>query len=178
MFFNNELNGARVMFKNFKDKITFSGLTVLMIGVALLISTFISGYMFLTQSLSMLGSGDLVEIFGEALAPLIAACIRIMYLGVMGWIGSLLTIRGVTIISNAPKIEAVAPPKTAVPQPKPIPTPQKAKTEPQKETKPEAKPSEPEFVVVPPEQVTQPQPQAETKEPQKNNSQPQSTNNQ
>lgn len=157
------------MFKRFRDKIAFSGITVLGIGVALLVFTFVSAYGFLTQGLSIIASEDLVRTFGEALAPLIATCIRIMYLGVMGWIGSLLTIRGVTIISQAPKLE------TAIPQ-KPIaaqqtPQPQKAKAELKEEPKPEAKPPEPEFVVIPPEQIEQSQPP-----PQKNDSsQPQSS---
>jgi hypothetical protein len=160
------------MLKNFRDKITLSGVTMLAIGAALLIFTFISAYGFLTQSLSIIASGDLVGTFGQALAPLIATCIHIMYLGVMGWIGSLLTIRGVTLIANAPKMETVTPQKPAIPQQKPVP--QKAKTEPQKETKPETKPSEPEFVVIPPEQVSQPQ--AEQKEPEKNGSAQPSSN--
>ncbi|MBX5329221.1 MAG: hypothetical protein QHH18_07800 [Candidatus Bathyarchaeota archaeon] len=170
------------MLKNFKEKMTLSGIIVLMIGVALLIATFISAYGFLTQSLSILTSSDLVGVFGEALAPLIATCIRIMYLGVMGWIGSLLTIRGVTLLVNAPKTEVAAPQKPAITTPQPKPAPQKGKVEPQKEQKPEAKPSEPEFVVIPPEQVAQPQsqpqpqPQAEQKEQQKNNSSPQQSN--
>ncbi len=44
------------MFKNFRDKIALSGITVLMIGVALLIVTFLSAYGFLTQSLSIIAS--------------------------------------------------------------------------------------------------------------------------
>lgn len=161
------------MFKNFRDKIALSGITVLMIGVALLIGTFVSAYGFLTQSLSIIASEDLVRTFGEALAPLIATCIRIMYLGVMGWIGSLLTIRGVTIIAHTPQMPTVVPQKPIPAQQKPLP--QKAKEEkPQEEAKPEAKPSEPEFVVIPPEQVSQPQP--EPKEPQKNDSSPQPSN--
>jgi hypothetical protein len=91
------------MLKNFRDRIALSGITVLMIGVALLIFTFISAYGFLTQSLTIIASEDLVHTFGEALAPLIASCIRIMYLGVMGWTGSLITIRGVTIIAHMPQ---------------------------------------------------------------------------
>lgn len=161
------------MFKSFRDKIALSGITVLMIGVALLIGTFVSAYGFLTQSLSIIASEDLVRTFGEALAPLIATCIRIMYLGVMGWIGSLLTIRGVTIIAHTPQMPTVVPQKPIPAQQKPLP--QKAKAEkPQEEAKPEAKPSEPEFVVIPPEQVSQPQP--EPKEPQKNDSSPQPSN--
>ena len=157
------------MFKNFRDKIALSGITVLIIGVVLLIGTFVSAYGFLTQSLSIIASQDLVQTFGEALAPLIATCIRIMYLGVMGWIGSLLTIRGVTIIAHTPQMPTVVPQKPIPAPEKPLPLPQKEKAEkPQEEAKPEAKPSEPEFVVIPPEQVSQPQP--EPKEPQKNDS--------
>jgi len=157
------------MFKNFRDKIALSGITVLMIGVALLIGTFLSAYGFLTQSLSIIASQDLVQTFGEALAPLIATCIRIMYLGVMGWIGSLLTIRGVTIIAHTPQTPTVVPQKPVVAQPKPLPV-EKAKAEPQKE----AKPPEPEIMVIPPEQVSQPKP--EEKETQNNNSPPQTSN--
>jgi hypothetical protein len=171
------------MFKNFRDKIALSGVTVLAIGIILLIFTFLSAYGFLTQSLNIIASEDLVRTFGEALAPLIATCIRVMYLGIMGWISSLITIRGVTLIANAPKLEAV-PTVTAIPQ-KPVvaaqpkPVPQKTKTEPQKEPKPpetkppEAKPPEPEIIVIPPEEVSQPQPQPE--QPQNGNSKPQSS---
>ena len=159
------------MFKNFRDKIALSGITVLMIGVALLIGTFVSAYGFLTQSLSIIASEDLVRTFGEALAPLIATCIRIMYLGVMGWIGSLLTIRGVTIIAHTPQMPTVVPQKPIPAQQKPLPKKVKAE-KPQEEAKPEAKPSEPEFVVIPPEQVSQPEP----KEPQKNDSSPEPSN--
>lgn len=152
------------MLKKLRDKIALSGIAVLMIGVALLIFTFISAYGFLTQSLSIVASEDLVRTFGEALAPLIATCIRIMYLGVMGWIGSLLTIRGVTIIAHTPQMPKVLPKKQPV-----KPSPQVTKVERQKEEvkplKPEAeqpkeevKPSEPEVIVIPPEQVSQSQP--------------------
>jgi hypothetical protein len=164
------------MLKNFRDKIALSGITVLLIGVALLIFTFISAYGFLTQALSIVASADLVQTFGEALAPLIATCIRIMYLGVMGWAGSLLTIRGVTIIAHAPSIPTAAP--VAAPPQKAVasqqkPLPQKPKEEkPPEEKQPEvAKPPEPEIIVIPPDQVSQPPPQPKPEE-QKTNSQP------
>ncbi len=155
------------MFKNFRDKIALSGVTVLIIGVALLIFTFMSAYGFLTQNpIDPAQFAGIEAIFGGTLGPLIATCIRIMYLGIMGWIGSLITIRGVTLIANAPKLEVVVPQKPVVAQPKPVP--QKAKAEPQKEVKPqEAKPAEPEFVVIPPEEIVQPQQQ--TQQPQNNN---------
>ncbi|MEM4703500.1 MAG: hypothetical protein QXJ02_00300 [Candidatus Bathyarchaeia archaeon] len=172
------------MFKSFKGKIALSGITVLMIGICLLIFTFISAYGFLVEGFNIIATEDLVRTFGEALAPLIATCIRIMYLGIMGWIGSLVTIRGVTIIVNAPKLEVpvTAPtptptPPSAAPQPKPAPMPaptlQKAKASPPKEVKPAPKPPEPEIIVIPPDEVapSQPEPQQqEQQKPQQNNS--------
>jgi len=139
------------MFKRFRDKIAFSGITVLMIGVALLIFTFISAYGFLTQNLSIVATQDLVTTFGGALAPLIATCIRIMYLGVMGWIGSLITIRGVTIIAHAPqKPTTISQKPPEQPQPGKKLNDKKRQNEPEK---PENKPAEPEVIVMPPKEV-------------------------
>jgi hypothetical protein len=138
------------MFKRFRDKVAFSGITVLMIGVALLIFTFISAYGFLTQNLSIMATEDLVTTFGGALAPLIATCIRIMYLGVMGWIGSLVTIRGVTIIAHAPQNN----PTVASQRPTERPRPSKKlddEKQQDKPEKPESRPAEPEIVVITPE---------------------------
>jgi hypothetical protein len=104
-----------------------------------------------------------------------------MYLGVMGWVGSLLTIRGVTIIAHTPQTPAIVPQKPVIAQPKTLPA-EKPKAEPQKEVKPEPKPEakpevkppEPEIIVIPPEQVPEqvPQPKPEQKETQNNNSTP------
>ena len=139
------------MLEKFRDKIALSGVTVLCIGVALLVFTFFSAYGFLTTDLSPVSTQDLVQTFGEALGPLIAAAIHIMYLGVMGWVSSLITIRGVTILTHVPQ-----PPK------KPQPQPQNAKAIPKKQ--PEAKPSEPEMMVIPLEEMEQqPQTQKKTK---------------
>jgi len=171
------------MLKNFRDKIALSGIAVLMIGVALLVFTFVSAYGFLTESLSIIASEDLMQTFGAALAPLIATCIRVMYLGVMGWIGSLLTIRGITIIAHAPKTQRITQQKRVLT--KPAPQKEKAK-QPKEETKPkepkveqpkeEAEPNEktktpePEIVVIPPEQASQVQPQPPQEQQQENNS--------
>jgi cytoskeletal protein RodZ len=181
------------MFKNFRDKIALSGITVLMIGITLLIFTFISAYGFLTAGLSIITSTDLTQTFGDALGPLIATCIRIMYLGVMGWIGSLVTIRGVTIIAHTPPMPTALQPQQPAAEAKPQPQPQ-AQTQPQaqkpktekpvekpkaekpkeekpKEEKPkeEVKAPEPEIIVLPPEQVAQTPPTPEQK-PQQNGS--------
>ena len=74
------------------------GIAVLLIGVALLVTTFVDAYLFLTEDVSILPVPNLIAAFGEALAPLIEASIRMMYLGVMGWIGSTVTIRGINVL--------------------------------------------------------------------------------
>jgi len=146
------------MFKKFRDKIALSGITVLSIGVALLIFTFFSAYGLLTADLSPISTQDLVQTFGEALGPLIAAAIHIMYLGVMGWISSLITIRGVAIVTHVPQ-----PPQKPQQTP-PQPQPQNEKAVPEKKKEPEAKPAEPEMVVIPLEEMEQqPRTQKKTK---------------
>jgi hypothetical protein len=39
--------------------------------------------------------------FGEALSPLLEALIRILYLGLMGWIASKVTAKGITVLLQA-----------------------------------------------------------------------------
>jgi len=82
------------------DKVELSGLIVLSVGVILLAFTFFSAYAFLVGGLSIPGSQNIVQAFGQAFAPLIEAVIRILYLGVMGWIGSILTIRSVQLLKK------------------------------------------------------------------------------
>ncbi len=106
-----------------RDKALVSGYVTLFIGVALLAFTFASAYLFLSNDPSIPGSPDLVTVFGEALAPLIVTCIRIMYLGVMGWIGSVLTIRGVQLVTQLkreakPEVKPMAPTTLETPIPK------------------------------------------------------------
>ena len=148
--------------RNFKDKVALSGFAVLSIGLVLLVITFASAFGFLSEALPILTSQDLVQTFGETLAPLIASSIRIMYLGVMGWIGSLVTIRGVTLIANAPKTEAAELPKPqetktkkSQAQPQPAEEKTKLKTEKSEITKPDSKSGEPELVLIPPDEIEQ-----------------------
>jgi len=75
-----------------------SGIAILLIGVALLVTTFIDAYLFVKEDVSIIPIHDLMAAFSEALAPLIETCIRVMYLGVMGWTGSTLTKRGITVL--------------------------------------------------------------------------------
>jgi hypothetical protein len=82
-----------------------SGIAVLLIGIALLVTTFVDAYLFLREDVSIVPIHGLMAAFSEALAPIIESFIRIMYLGIMGWIGSTLTMRGITFLSQV-KLEA------------------------------------------------------------------------
>jgi hypothetical protein len=98
-----------------KDITTNIAYIILFIGIGLLAFTFISAYIFLINDPNITGSSDLVDVFGSALAPLIGASIRIMYLGIMGWIGTGLTARGIQLIIQLKRL--------AAPQPQPRPNP-------------------------------------------------------
>jgi len=125
---------------NIMRKTEISGLIILFVGVALLIFTFLNAYWFLTQDIGLIATADLVKAFGEALAPLIATCIRVMYLGIMGWIGSLLTLRGISLLKGEPSPQMKVEKK---PQQKPTIVPTIKRQEirkPQKEIKPAVSP--------------------------------------
>jgi len=93
------------------DSIKISGFIVLFVGVAVLVFTFYNAYLFLMGVLKI-PTGELMEVFGEALAPLVETCIRAIYLGIMGWIGSILTRRGVqTVTFEREKTEVKVAPK-------------------------------------------------------------------
>lgn len=79
------------------------GVTVLCIGTGLLVFTFVSAYTFLISRFTMGEFGSLSELFGSALAPLLEACIHAVYLGIMGWIGAILTSRGIRLMVEGPK---------------------------------------------------------------------------
>ena len=87
-----------------KDKAMIIAYVTLFTGIGLLVFTFISAYIFLINNPSITGSSDLIDVFGSSLAPLIGASIRIMYLGVMGWISSGLTTRGVQLITQLKRL--------------------------------------------------------------------------
>ena len=130
------------------ERIEISGLVVLFVGVALLAFTFFSAYGFLIGKLNIMGSADLIEFFGTALAPLVEATIHILYLAIMGWISSILTIRGVQLLKK--EKEAVPAAKNpavktetkseAMPQPKPETEKKLQVKEPKKTEEPEKKP--------------------------------------
>lgn len=176
------------------DKPEISGLLVLFIGVGLLAFTFLNAYWLLSKDISIVSTQDLVKAFGEALAPLIGTVIHVMYLGIMGWIGSLLTLRGIPLLTHPKPIVTqptqIKAPTTPVaeakpikkeekakekPKPqeaeKPLQPPEKPKEEPKKEPEKKPEPIEPEkpgitIEVRPPEEVTVETPQKPSTTPQ------------
>jgi len=115
-----------------KDNILIIGYATLFTGIGLLAFTFISAYLFLITNPSITGTSDLIDAFGSALAPLIGASIRIMYLGVMGWIGSGLTARGVQLVTQLKRLattEIQSRPRPVIKQMEPIRIREPNKTE-------------------------------------------------
>lgn len=97
---------------------------ILFVGISLLAFTFISAYVFLINDPAITESSNIVDFFGIALAPLIGASIRVMYLGIMGWIGAGLTTRGIQLIIQLKRLVATQS------QQHPIPNPTNNQTEP------------------------------------------------
>ena len=81
-----------------------SGITILLVGIALLSVTFIIACVHLHGGINILPVPSLMASFGEVLSPLIEAAIRVMYLGLMGWIASIVTAKGITVLLATRKV--------------------------------------------------------------------------
>lgn len=75
-----------------------SGVTILLVGIALLLITFVVACIHLYGDINVLPVPSLMASFGEGLSPLIEAAIRVLYLGLMGWIASIVIAKGVTAL--------------------------------------------------------------------------------
>jgi hypothetical protein len=82
-----------------------SGITILLVGVALLSVTFLIACIHLQEGITVLPVPSLMASFGEALSPLIEAAIRVLYLGLMGWIASTVTAKGINVLLAVRKIQ-------------------------------------------------------------------------
>jgi hypothetical protein len=78
-----------------------SGIAILLVGIALLLVTFIFACIHLYGDIKVLPVPSLMASFGESLSPLVEAAIRILYLGLMGWIASTVTAKGTTALLRA-----------------------------------------------------------------------------
>jgi hypothetical protein len=87
------------------------------VGVVLLILTFVMAYLILTSVVSLSTSQDLSKALGEILGPIAEAVVRVMFLGIMGWTGSIATMRGIQLYKESkpatqPKTEEKTPEKS------------------------------------------------------------------
>jgi len=87
------------------------------VGVVLLILTFVMAYLILTSVASLLTSQDLSKALGEILGPIAEAVVKVMFLGIMGWTGSIATMRGIQLYKESkpavqPKTEEKTPEKS------------------------------------------------------------------
>jgi len=85
-----------------------SGITILLVGTALLSVTFIIACIHLQGDIDILPVPSFMASFGEALSPLLEAAIRVLYLGLMGWIASKVTAKGITVLLRAKLIETTS----------------------------------------------------------------------
>jgi len=101
-----------------------TGIGLLIVGLGLLLFTFWCGYMeYLSVPHIEISATDPWETFTEALKYLIEPCIKVMFLGVMGWTGVVLTSRGVQLIRGPPiQQQILAPPPTGPTRPAPAPS--------------------------------------------------------
>jgi Na+/serine symporter len=90
-----------------------SGITIILIGITLLLITFVVACIHLYGDISVLPVPSLMSSFGEGLSPLIEAAIRVMYLGLMGWIASTVTAKGLTALLRAKLLDK----KNSLPKP-------------------------------------------------------------
>jgi len=88
------------------EKAELAAYILIIVGLVLLVFTFLMAYILLTSDFGMiLHQIDLSRALSEILGPIAAAIIRVLYLGVMGWAGSIATIRGIQLykeIKRAP----------------------------------------------------------------------------
>ncbi len=70
-------------------------------GLLLLIFTFVMAFLMLTSVVAVTTNLDLSKALGEILGPIAEAIIKVMFLGVMGWTGSVATMRGIQLYKES-----------------------------------------------------------------------------
>ncbi len=93
------------MDKTSGERVARTGTIILIAGLAFIGTAFAGAVFFLSEALPVVYSYNSAVIMGETLAPLTTTACRILYLGIMVWIGSLVTNRGVTLLTGIPKTE-------------------------------------------------------------------------
>ena len=82
------------------DRTELVAFILLGIGVVLLILTFYMAYTLIVTELAIISAPDLSEALGDVLGPIAEAVIKVMYLSIMGWTGSIATMRGIQLVKE------------------------------------------------------------------------------
>jgi hypothetical protein len=112
------------------ERVELVAYILIAVGLLLLVITFLMAYLKLESVVSIITSGNIAEALGQIFGPIVEAVIKIMFLGIMGWVGSITTMRGIQLYKEA-KIK-VAPPAPPKPQQSPQLSQQTQQTQPAK----------------------------------------------
>jgi hypothetical protein len=99
------------------ERIELAAFMLLGIGAILLILTFYMAFTLIISELGIISALNLSEALGEILGPIAEAIIKVMYLGVMGWTGSIATIRAIQLIREARRVPQPETEQTQQPSP-------------------------------------------------------------
>jgi len=95
-----------------------SGVALMFIGLGLLIFTFWMAYILLTEALRIVpwvfGEETITEMFGRVMGPIVRVTVSAVFLGIMGWVGSILVGKGVDAFKKAPVVKKAPPPEEEV----------------------------------------------------------------
>ena len=76
------------------------GYAVLGAGIALIVASFAYALLFMLSFPPIPSSPNVAEAIGLAVAPLMNACVKVLFLGVMVWAGSIVSARGISLIKS------------------------------------------------------------------------------
>lgn len=84
------------------------GVILLIVGIGLLVFTFTVSYIYLTGVTTPTEPGEesIIASFGGMLGPVILAGVRAVYLGLMVWVGSIILLRGINLLTAKPEAAA------------------------------------------------------------------------
>lgn len=86
-----------------------SGITILILGISLLLLTFVITTIHLNGKINVIRIPSFFTYFGEELSPFLEAGVRVIYLGLMGWLSFTVIVKGLKLlvlsrIKKTPKI--------------------------------------------------------------------------
>jgi hypothetical protein len=79
------------------DKLEIVAYVLLGTGLALLVFTFALAFNLFSTVARIFSSSDLLQALGEILGPATEAIVKFLYLAIMAWVGSIMTMRGIQL---------------------------------------------------------------------------------